>query len=136
MTDHEQARRDIPQREVDRRTVELIVEAFDKINNALAAEKLPCFANVDEWFCRAPDMVIKALIDFEKIALLDEIPGNHDDMRVYALEEMVLDYLAVETKPGARYYDGDDLEAIGTTQEEWHSLALKRVHEKLGTRVN
>ena len=123
MTDHEQARR------------ERIVEAFDEVNDALAAEGLPCFANVEEWFCRAPETVIEALIDFEKIALLDEIPGNHDDMRVYALEEMVLDYLAVETIPGARHYDGDDLEAIGTTQEEWHALALKRVQEKLGTRA-
>ncbi len=125
MTDHEQARR------------ERIVEAFDDVNDALAAERLPCFGNVDEWLCRVPEtVVIQALIDFEKVAILDAIPGNHDDMRVYALEEIVLDYLAVETIPGAWDYDDDDLEAIGMTQEEWHALALKRVHEKLGTRVN
>ena len=109
MTDHEQARR------------ERIVEAFDEVNDGLAADGLPTFANVDEWICRAGEnVVIQALIDFEELAILeempeailDQIPWDHDDFVV------------------------DALEVIGMTQEEWHAFALKRVQEKLGRHVN
>ena len=49
----------------------------------------------------------------EKSAILDAIPGSHDDM-------LIVDALAM----------------VGMTLEEWHALGEKRAREKCGACAN